>query len=272
MIRKFLAAVILVVFMLSAQIAAAEDYDWSKAPRIGSKAELARYVENGRRRGQTEFNFVLTYVNVTNQQELNTLAGEFAGSIAPAPKAVLTTSFGSGQFTYKIHKEYPGIHVANAYRDHLNYDDRAFNELKTEEKQLYNIAVGIVYEANKRQSEVEKARYIHDEICRRVREYQSHTNEDATGALIIGVTNCQGFADAFYMLGRMSGLKVGRIHGTLDGTSHAWNWITFSDGKTYCVDVTNGFNTKTQYLFLATRERIEKAGWWCEWSIIPNLQ
>ena len=266
MLRKFFIAVIVAVLMLSTQIAAAEDYDWSKAPRINSKAELASYIENGRRKGQAEFNFVLTFVNVTNQQELNTLADEFAGNIAPAPKAVLITSFGSGRFTYKIHKEYPGIHVANAYlRGSTDY-------LTSDELQLYNVAVAIVDAANKFPSELEKARYIHDEICRCVREYQSHANEDATGALIIGVTNCQGFTDAFYMLGRMSGLKVGRIHGTLNGTPHAWNWITFSDGNTYCVDVTNAFNTKTPYLFCAPKERMEQVGDRCDWSIIPNLQ
>lgn len=256
---------ILAVFILSAQIAVAA-VDWDSVPHFSNRADLACHIENGRRNGQAEFDFVLSCVNVTNQQELDTLAYEFANSIAPAPEADLITSFGSGRFTYKICKEYPGTHVANAYM-RGNTD-----ALTTDELQLYNIAVGIVDAANKLPSELEKARYIHDEICRRVREYESHTNKDAAGALIIGVTNCQGFADAFYMLGRMSGLKVGRIHGTLNGTPHAWNWLTFSDGKTYCVDVTNGFNTKTPYLFCATKERMEQVGDRCDWSIIPNLQ
>ena len=81
--------------------------------------------------------------------------------------------------------------------------------------------------------------------------------------------NCEGYADSFYMLGRMCNLDVRRIYGTAKGSDgqwggHAWNWITFSNGKSYCVDVTHG-------IFKATYEDI-KNNHWCDWSVIPNLQ
>ena len=62
MLKKFLIAVIVAVLMLSRQIAvaAADNYDWSKAPRLGNIVEFARYVENERRAGQTTFRVVLT--------------------------------------------------------------------------------------------------------------------------------------------------------------------------------------------------------------------
>lgn len=276
MLKKFFVVVIVALLVASVQIAAAEDFDWSKAPRIGTKAELARYIESERRKGNTTFRVVFTNELKTSKEEFdnefsdNELAAKKFINIALVPHiSVDATHFtdGTAQVTYQI-TEYPGTRVANAYR---NGDT---SKLTSEEQELYRRAVEIVTEANKRSSEAEKVRYIHDEICRRVKEFKAENerNKTAIGALIDGHAQCQGFTDTFYMLGIMSGLNISRINGTMKGESHAWNWITFSNGKSYCVDVTNGFNTKGTYLFCVTKERMEKAGWWCLWEIIPNLQ
>ena len=280
MFRKFFAAVILVVFMLSAQIAAAEDYDWSKAPRIGSKAELARYVENGRRRGQTVFHVVITNDSIfPSAWRIGYIDKNDFADIIPCRdyKPIHTYIDDKGmQMVFRV-IEYPGTRVANAYLSREPHI--AWKNLTAEEQKLYNIAVGIVDKANKLPSEVEKARYIHDEICKRVLQYKNENdrNKTAIGVLIDGYAQCQGFSDVFYMLGRMSGLNIGRICGLSKDENgqwtikHAWNFITFSDGRSYCVDVNNGFTTKGTYLFCATKERMEKTHQ-CEWSIIPNLQ
>ena len=266
MLKRFFVALIVGLFVLSSQIAAAEDYDWSQAPRIGTKAELARYVENERHKGNTTFTIILTNsLVIYNQSELQKLC-DSVSNLVIANIQLESYGLGSGRVLFKITKEYPGTHVANAY---LNGDK---SKLTNEELDLYDIAVGIVAEANKRQSEIEKARYIHDEICRRVKGYkvENDRNKTAIGALIDGYAHCQGFADAFYMLGRMCGLDVVRIGGTFQGESHAWNFITFSDGKTYCVDVTGTFNSKSS-MELLTFETM-KPRYSCEWEIIPNLQ
>jgi len=274
-VKKFFTAVILAVFILSAQIAAAADVDWNSAPRINSKAQLATYIENGRRRGQTEFNFVLTYTKINNEEELSRFYDELVNRIMIDVNIALhREEYGTGRVSFTITKEYPGTNVANAYRAHLNWDDRDFNNLEPEEKQLFHIAVGIVDEANKLNSEVEKARYIHDEICRRVEDFKEIDHATAINALVYRKTDCQGFADAFYMLGRMCGLNVVRINGTAKGKDgqwrgHGWNFITFSDGRSYCVDVTYGFNVKK--LDLWTFQAM-KPYYSCEWEIIPNLQ
>ena len=273
--KKFFTAVILAVFIFSAQIAFAADVDWNSVPRINSKAQLATYIENGRRSGQTEFNFVLTNFKLSNNKEiadkeLDRLVNEYCYSFATAPSVNLVGVMGTGQLTYRILKEYPGTRVANAYFSREPH--MAWKNLTNEEQKLYNIAVRIVDKANKLSSEKEKARYIHDEICKHVKRYESHTNEDAIGALIVGITNCQGFTDAFYMLGRMCGLNVRKIGGRLNKNDvHAWNWITFVDGKSYCVDVTVDDTNNSHEYFLATYETM-KQNHECDWSIIPNLQ
>ena len=270
--RKFLAAVILAVFMLSAQIAFAADVDWNKAPIFVTKDELATYIENGRRKGQTTFYFIFLSEKISNQVEFDNFNFELAQYIAPAPNVHLElVTFGTGKFICKITKDFPGNHVANAYLSREPHI--AWKNLTNEEQKLYNIAVGIVDEANKRNSEVEKARYIHNEICKRVLQYKNENERDKTalGALIDGYAQCQGYSDAFYMLGRMAGLNVRRIGGKFDGSWHFWNTITLSDGKTYFVDVTMDDGYNTHEWFLANFE-VMKRHHSCEWSIIPNLQ
>ena len=269
MLKRFFVALIVGLLMMSSQIAAAE-VDWNKAPLIGSKAELARYIENGRCAGQTAFYVILTYFNFSSDEEnfnkeRDKFSEEFSNGFEIAIRANVNGIPGTGRLIYTIKEEYPGTRVANA---HLSGNT---SNLNSEEQNLYDVAVGIVNEANKLSSEREKAKYIHDEICNRVEIYEEDKNT-AIYALIYKKANCMGYADAFYMLGRMCGLNVGRIGGYLNnGTPHAWNTITFNDGKTYCVDVRLDDAYNSDYWFLATFERMNE-NHWCEWEIIPNLQ
>ncbi len=268
MLKRFIVAFVVCLLVLSSQIVSAADVNRDSVPGINSKAQLATYIENGRRRGQTEFHFVFLGENISNKAEFDDFNFEIAQYIAPAPNVHLNlVRYGTGQFICKITKDFPGNHVANAYRS----DDT--NNLTAEEANLYNIAVGIVNEANKRTSEVEKARYIHGEICKRVKKYQNENERDKTavGALIDGYAQCQGYSDAFYMLGVMSGLNVKRIGGQFDGGWHFWNTITLSDGRTYCVDVTMDDGYNTDEWFLANYE-VMKRHHTSKWEVITNLQ
>lgn len=85
----------------------------------------------------------------------------------------------------------------------------------------------------------EQMRVIHDELVRRV-VYDTTYNQDtnhAAGALLGGRTLCQGYAQAFQLIGQRLGLSVRMISGTANGISHAWNLVVL-DGKTYHIDVT----------------------------------
>ena len=273
-IKKFFVAVIISLLVISSQIAVAEDYDWNQAPRFGNKADIARYIERERRQGQKVFPIVLTNFKFSVDKEIaekerDRLQEEFVNRFAIAPKSYIKfIVMGTGQLVYEITDEYPGTCVANAYRN------GNISNLTDEERNLYYEAVKIVKEAKKRPSEIEKARYIHDEICKMAPFPKNNpSNKTAIGALIIGETNCLGYTDAFYMLGRMAGLKVGRIGGTINTgtTGHAWNWITFSNGKSYCIDVTLDNTYNSHDWFLKTKSQMEKTHW-CYWEIIPNLQ
>lgn len=89
---------------------------------------------------------------------------------------------------------------------------------------------------------IEKA--IHDYLCETI-TYTYGTGisstegvTTATWALLRGTANCQGYADAFYLLGNLAGLEVDFMSG-LDGEEeHVWNTIRL-DGNLYIVDVTH---------------------------------
>ena len=269
--KKFFTAVILAVFILSAQIATAAD--WNTVKHCNTKAELARWIEEGRQNGQKEFNFTLANSNVTADEMVTEIAIDSGGSL----KSPLLGNY--EYYTYYVN-EYPGTNVANAYLSSNKY--QAWLNLSAEEQKLYNIAVGIVNEANKRNSDLEKARYLHDEICRRTTYYTErkryYINEngdyirDKNGnrkiksfATAIGVLNngeygqsdCGGYSDAFYMLGRMCKLNVVRV----GGGEHMWNAIKL-DGKIYFIDVTWDDQKNTYEFFNKSAEFFRKEHSW----------
>lgn len=268
--KKIFIAVMLVVLMLTSQAAA--EVDWSKVPRFDNKADFVRYVEDGRRRGHITFAVVLTnpsilpkayHTHIINKQDF--------AEMVPCVEFNLLYGWIEGN-DMRIHfriTEYPGTHVANAYlRGSTDY-------LTSDELQLYNKAVEIVNEAKKRPSLLAQELYIHDEICRRV-TYELDKNT-AIGALVYGKADCDGYADAFYMLGRMMGWNVGRIF----GGGHAWNWIEFGDGKVYFVDVTGDddmFDFKEHggkvrgFLYFNAPEEIIAVNHKWDRDLLPNLQ
>ena len=285
MLKKFFAAAIVCLLVMSLQVVHAEEQIyWNTVPQFNTKAEVAAYIENGRRQGQMDFYFVLTSVKISTDKEkgikeILALNEEFINEIALAPIGNLSGEYGTSHFLYEIVTEYPGNRVANAY---LSGNTQG---LTAEEMQLYNVAVSIANEANRLSSPLEKERYLYEEISNRGTYYNEKAmfTEDgnpkrftsAFGALIDGKANCSGFADAFYMLGRMCGLNVGRIGGYIKENGkpvrHGWNTMTFDDGKTYCVDVTNGSSMKNLYLFNAPL-KIMKNTHRCNWDLILNFQ
>lgn len=238
MLKKFFVAAILALFMLSSQItfAANNYYDWSKVTQISSKSELAHYLESQSRAGQTVIPVVLTNgLSIPIQEAI---------IICPGSRLMQEIVSSDGQTTLIVYtlKEYPGTRVANAY---LSGDT---GWLLQDELKLYNVAVGIVNKiCNEDKYLEDRAMSIYQEIMNRTSfvssDDMSHQPRFVTaiGALIDGKANCQGYSDAFYMLGRMCGLDVGRMSGTTNNGPHMWNTVRYQpQGSVYFVDVTLG--------------------------------
>lgn len=89
--------------------------------------------------------------------------------------------------------------------------------------------------------------YIHDAICAmteyKLSDYrpgeEGFTRYDtAVGVLRYGHAECDGYSDAFYLIGKLAGLDVGFMRGeAASGGGHLWNTIRFNN-QWYMVDVT----------------------------------
>lgn len=206
--------------------------DWSKVQKISSKSDLAVYLENSRRRGQTTIPVILSEGLTVSADDL----------IHLSPSSLITyyqieSDWSDTKMIYEF-KDYPGTKVANAYR---NGDTSKLNQ---DEMKLYLKAVAIINEANKKSIWQQQEVYIYNTIAKST-TYESvidfnHQPRPCTaiGVFLDGKANCQGYSDAFYMLCRMLGWNVGRMSGDAGG-GHMWNTISI-DGKIYCVDVTWG--------------------------------
>lgn len=98
-----------------------------------------------------------------------------------------------------------------------------------------------------RATPVDTARAIHDALCALI----TYTDDESTdeddcciGALLSGQANCDGYADALVLVGRLAGLNVRYQHGdSLNGgmgsyfSTHMWNLIEL-DGTWRMIDVT----------------------------------
>ena len=119
--------------------------------------------------------------------------------------------------------------------------------LDAEELEVYETAKEIASQAlSAGPTMVDIERYIHDKICE-MTDYtlSDYTPQDvnftrydtAVGVLKYGQAECDGYSDAFFLIGRLAGLTVGFLHGQGGGGGHLWNTI-FLDGGWYFVDVT----------------------------------
>ena len=147
--------------------------------------------------------------------------------------------------TIAVKAYYPGTAIIHAIRndDLTVLDERTYEAYESASALLDQMLKG-------RETDLDKARDIHDALCSRITYViDDDTTEDDTaiGALLNGEANCDGYADAFCLLGTMAGLTVRMQHGSsyqigvvedLHRTdTHMWN-LLWLDNEWRLVDVT----------------------------------
>ena len=272
---------VLVVFGANNFVFAAENIDWSHAKRINSREELASYIRDCEKN-------LITDIRVIIPKSLK------VGDLEPIKDMILIPEMITTRYSVKndpdfyyvryVIKCYPGSKVVYAYKTGKT------SILNAEERQLYNEGLKLLREINSLQNETAKAywinfylsnkvEYFHDPASIKVGNMPHFTT--AYGALIEGKANCQGFTDAFYMLGSMSGLNVDRVLGLMGKDSHAWNMIQYKDGKSYFIDATSsaGYNqpqsggfTNLMYLNIPLEIAQADHSWKTEYLPMNNFQ
>ncbi|MBR4903118.1 MAG: hypothetical protein IKZ53_00435 [Selenomonadaceae bacterium] len=207
--------------------------DWSSAPTFNNQPDFIRYLRDCRIDLEETLPVVFT----------NGFKPDVNDAIKVVPTWYMEWTYKSldsktTAYLFEI-SEYPGERVAWAYK---NGDNSFLNE---DEMKLYNLAVKIVNDAkNFSNNLLWQELYIHDRITELATYYTEKPQpayarfQTAIGALIDGKANCQGYTDAFYMLGNMCGIKVGKVNGYANNGMHTWNTVNFNDDRTYFTDVT----------------------------------
>lgn len=128
------------------------------------------------------------------------------------------------------------------------YARNSLSGLKKREREALSAALDMA-EACRRNDPLETAKEIHDALCRTVVYTDDGSTEEddcAVGALLNGQANCDGYADAFRLVGFLAGLDVryqqgnGRQKepgGRYRDVGHLWNLLKI-DGTWRMVDVT----------------------------------
>ena len=134
---------------------------------------------------------------------------------------------------------YPGMRIYSAVQTGDPSD------LTSDERAAAQIAVQVAAEAAGQPNVFGRVQYIHDWLCENIDYEAMPENADtlprvcgAVGALVDGRANCQGYTDAFRLIGLLSGLDVRKQEGWDDaGAPHDWNVVRLN-GKWYIVDAT----------------------------------
>lgn len=141
-----------------------------------------------------------------------------------------------------------GIHYYSGENILYAWRNNDTSHLTEEELQVMELAMQVIEQADaETDSPHEMERWLHDWLCNQV-TYESPNMDvrrkdfiqlrelTCVGAMLDKTANCQGYADAFYLLGNMAGFEVDRVLG-VTGEGHIWNTIVL-DGQRYIVDVT----------------------------------
>ncbi len=171
----------------------------------------------------------------------------------------------------RINRFFPGTAIVRAERS------GDFSGLSAREQELRQAAAEIAAAA-RQPDPLQTAKYIHDWICANtVYTVDELTDEDdtAVGAVLNGRANCDGYTDAFYLIGTLAGLNVRYQHGdSLDKNdwdrsaspvSHIWNLLEIG-GVWHMVDVTwdDEENGWTYVWFNAGRDIADRMHVWNE--------
>lgn len=130
-----------------------------------------------------------------------------------------------------------------AFKRSYSDDKFVYKKAQTERNhdEFYEVIYEISEKAAKEKTTYDKAKVLHDELCKRA-HYPTNNNNDeeiysAYGALINGVANCEGYARAFQLLCNATGIENVLVCGNSKSVGHLWNMIKTEDGW-YHIDCT----------------------------------
>ena len=196
-----------------------------------------------------------------------------------SPEAQWRTYFTEGGISYRY--EYNAYLTGQRILNAVAKND--LSSLMKKEKETLAAAEEMA-EKCRREDPLETAKEIHNALCETVTYTNDETTDEddcAIGALLNGQANCDGYADAFCLVGTLCGLEIRYQHGDsrekgeddkYRDVKHLWNLIKI-DGSWRLVDVTwDDRDEKTIYTwFNIGADRARRMHIWDEEMSVPLL-
>jgi len=178
-------------------------------------------------------------------------------------------SWGKNEIQISDISYYPGWRILRLWLSGRTAD------LSVREKQTLEAAQALVAGASG--SELEKERYIYDALCSRITYHttddteQPGENDCAIGALLNGLADCDGYADAMVLCCGLAGIPCRYMHGDsrkpglpdAPEGNHMWNLVCI-DGTWLMCDATWGDHETISYLYFNIGKLdAEESYLWC---------
>ncbi len=212
----------------------------AEEPTFSRMADAAAYVRQCTGERQEQFFFYLTDPKAVSW-DLDTLLRQFIECTGWTcylyinRKQVNSEKIYVGlKYTYRS-----GVRMADAWKNG-NTAGLSSDELKALNK-AGTVAMTI---RSQYASDLDRERALHDYLCEHLtyedadHSYDIPPQQQASYALNTGKANCQGYSDAFYLLGTMAGLNVRIQNGFNRQGAHTWNAVELN-GSWYMLDVTS---------------------------------
>lgn len=174
-----------------------------------------------------------------------------------------------------------GIHYYSGLKIALAVEKGNTASLTSREMQVLDAARSMAQQC-RRDTPAATALAIHNALCALITYTDDETTDDddcCIGALLRGEANCDGYADAMLLVGRLAGLKVRYQHGdSLNKglgnrfSTHMWNLIQL-DGTWRMIDVTWDDNGDSAYTlwFNIGEDRASLSHIWSKDMTVPML-
>lgn len=188
---------------------------------IASMAELSAYLAELRRQGKTEVRCELTPAFSARMSDAALTEALVAGlPMAQGVQCRIVRSRGRGALLTARLRRREGLRML------------AGEGLSEREAAALELARSIAAEALRRPDEEGRFRYLYDWLCTHVRYAHTSAGQKgyehlvgAAGALLRREANCQGFADALYLLCGLCGIGCEYRAGRGKKRLHVWNVV-----------------------------------------------
>ncbi|MBD3921988.1 leucine-rich repeat domain-containing protein [Paenibacillus sp. PR3] len=172
----------------------------------------------------------------------------------------------------------PLLDAAPALRKEGHDEDKALKNAATAGQEAKDVIARLIKPG---MSDLEKETAIHDYLLSKITydwQYYSYNIKTGTdpggiyGALVEGISVCEGYAKAMNVLGHLAGLDIMYVSGTsLGGVGHAWNLVkingayahvdaTWDDGNPWLQEEQNNFY-KRAHFNLSQNQRLNEIHW-----------